>query len=114
MRISDWSSDVCSSDLSYVKRTRREFAGADEGTLTFPLTRAAKRKLNRNGRLAVDVRFTFTACSGPVVTADRRYRSAERPVGKECVSTCSYRWSPYTYKNNKQNQVISISQNSDY
>src|SRR3546814_16647804 len=26
-------------------------------------------------------------------------RSAERSVGKECVSTCSSRWSPYHYKN---------------
>src|SRR3546814_11856657 len=27
-----------------------------------------------------------------------RRRSEERRVGKECVSTCSYRWSPYHYK----------------
>src|SRR3546814_17215756 len=29
-----------------------------------------------------------------------RNRSDERRVGKECVSTCSYRWSPYHYKKN--------------
>src|SRR3546814_19322803 len=27
-------------------------------------------------------------------------RSEERRVGKECVSTCRSRWSPYLYKNN--------------
>src|SRR3546814_11669677 len=28
-----------------------------------------------------------------------RFRSEERRVGKECVSTCRSRWSPYHYKN---------------
>src|SRR3546814_13641440 len=31
----------------------------------------------------------------------RALRSDERRVGKECVSTCSFRWSPYIYKNNE-------------
>src|SRR3546814_12829995 len=31
-------------------------------------------------------------------------RSEERRVGKECVSTCRSRWSPYTYKKKKQNR----------
>src|SRR3546814_14558679 len=43
----------------------------------------------------------------PVVADDHRierglhelqHRSAERRVGKECVSTCRYRWSPYHLK----------------
>src|SRR3546814_11757448 len=32
----------------------------------------------------------------------RIMRSEERRVGKECVSTCSSRWSPYNYKKNKE------------
>src|SRR3546814_19746726 len=32
---------------------------------------------------------------GPESPADRGYRSEERRVGKECVSTCRSRWSPY-------------------
>src|SRR3546814_13768499 len=31
-------------------------------------------------------------------------RSEERRVGKECVSTCRSRWSPYHYKNKRQHQ----------
>src|SRR3546814_15566581 len=31
-------------------------------------------------------------------------RSEERRVGKECVSTCRSRWSPYTYKKKKKNK----------
>src|SRR3546814_19490369 len=34
-----------------------------------------------------------------------RSRSEERRVGKECVSTCRSRWSPYHYKNNKNNKI---------
>src|SRR3546814_16653723 len=33
-------------------------------------------------------------------------RSEERRVGKECVSTCSSRWSPYHYKKNKTKKTI--------
>src|SRR3546814_12477198 len=39
----------------------------------------------------------------PAPGADQRSRSEERRVGKECVSTCRSRWSPYHYKKkNKQ------------
>src|SRR3546814_2947360 len=74
LRISDWSSDVCSSDLARLcMGTRRP-------------SRRSKRLLanaaNPSGRLKYCV-------SG---------RSEERRVGKECVSTCRSRWSPYHYK----------------
>src|SRR3546814_19033648 len=36
------------------------------------------------------------------VTRAAASRSEERRVGKECVSTCRSRWSPYHYKNKKQ------------
>src|SRR3546814_1806009 len=65
MRISDWSSDVCSSDLR---------ATAD---LSAPPVAACRR---------------LCAHRGP---ARRDGRSEERRVGKECVSTCRSRWSPY-------------------
>src|SRR3546814_8317370 len=67
MRISDWSSDVCSSDLAR-PRPRR----------TSP--RRARRS---------------AAWPGSAATAARAGRSEERRVGKECVSTCRSRWSPY-------------------
>src|SRR3546814_13745318 len=60
-------------------------------------------------RLTVDV--THAECSDGM--SDRRYRdtvtvrSEERRVGTECVSTCRSRWSPNTYKKNKQRTTIS-------
>src|SRR3546814_14325032 len=41
-----------------------------------------------------------TTASAP----DRAERSEERRVGKECVSTCRYRWSPYHYKKKKNRE----------
>src|SRR3546814_4482410 len=60
MRISDWSSDVCSSDLHYLTTGEKRIIGI-----------------------------------GRLTSARRRDRSEERRVGKECVSTCRSRWSPY-------------------
>src|SRR3546814_4976244 len=81
MRISDWSSDVCSSDLY----------------LDGPDHARARPAQHCRGRLA---RCQPCSCD-PV----RQYsglprethgcRSEERRVGKECVSTCRSRWSPY-------------------
>src|SRR3546814_17689772 len=96
MRISDWSSDVCSSDLV---RHADFFAKGD-----------AERQLNRllldRGveRICLDPRalFSCTSTDPAVLHAQSkkprvppRPRSEERRVGKECVSTCRSRWSPY-------------------
>src|SRR3546814_10842760 len=83
VRISDWSSDVCSSDL---------FADAG-GEAKFALTGAGEA-----ARLDL-IAPALTSASGAYVTGDDDSRigsSAERRVGKECVSTCRSRWSPYT------------------
>src|SRR3546814_4244163 len=63
MRISDWSSDVCSSDLVRAFDTPQRPHGVSKARTCCP--RSTKR------------------------------RSEERRVGKECVSTCRSRWSPY-------------------
>src|SRR3546814_7127927 len=84
MRISDWSSDVCSSDLSILAenetpyRRRREVGNADLPMPKLLLQKAAKDLL------------TLSSCVGR-----QPARSEERRVGKECVSTCRSRWSPY-------------------
>src|SRR3546814_3555897 len=77
MRISDWSSDVCSSDLNH-------FRGG---------VRARQRTGDRKGLLRrVDDLGRDTARHlGGLLHG----RSEERRVGKECVSTCRSRWSPY-------------------
>src|SRR3546814_4177624 len=91
MRISDWSSDVCSSDL-----------GNDAHVLLITI---ARRNVTCYG---VHVKQTLTARMVELRTqleAERENvaqlyetidrRSEERRVGKECVSTCRSRWSAY-------------------
>src|SRR3546814_3681908 len=79
MRISDWSSDVCSSDLS---------ASRDLGQ---PSSRVGSSR-------ARHISLRTSASSRPPATRSRWHpvppRSEERRVGKECVSTCRSRWSP--------------------
>src|SRR3546814_6213468 len=76
MRISDWSSDVCSSDLDLGDAADRA---------------APARHLERPGRGHIGARH-----AGVRHQAERDpQRSEERRVGKECVSTCRSRWSPY-------------------
>src|SRR3546814_4702088 len=75
MRISDWSSDVCSSDL-HPSRKHGRSASSTTPTATpkCPPAPAPAPKTAPNA-------------SPP--------RSEERRVGKACVSTCRSRWSPY-------------------
>src|SRR3546814_3289128 len=87
MRISDWSSDVCSSDL-----LDEGSLGVDAGTdaaldLSAALMLALER-LSPLERAAFLMHDVFDASFEEV-------RSEERRVGKECVSTCRSRWSPY-------------------
>src|SRR3546814_18889663 len=52
---------------------------------------------------AFSVIFVFKGASPLEVFGDMR--SDERSVGKECVSTCRSRWSPYHYKNNTHQHI---------
>src|SRR3546814_5548191 len=79
MRISDWSSDVCSSDLPSL---------SDPAPHSWPARLRADQVAPRRKRRDHGV---LLPC--PVSTAQGR--SEERRVGKECVSTCRSRWSPY-------------------
>src|SRR3546814_19873101 len=96
MRISDWSSDVCSSDL--VQR-RPSLVLLDvwlHGSKLDGLDLLAEIK-QRDPTLPVVV-ISGHGNIETAVTAIKR--SEERRVGKECVSTCRSRWSPYHYKKN--------------
>src|SRR3546814_10531569 len=81
MRIIDWSSDVCSSDLS---RPYRLAVLPGRDNFVAPL-RVALDRLKSSGEFD---RLVELHLGNPI-------RSEERRVGKECVSTCSYRWSAY-------------------
>src|SRR3546814_17692621 len=96
MRISDWSSDVCSSDLVKVAlRQGRPEQGISEDRMQGAFRRTPSRCLiQRIGhrRIKLDVEREL------VQLGDMDHhgaRSEERRVGKECVSTCRSRWSPY-------------------
>src|SRR3546814_9688325 len=82
MRISDWSSDVCSSDLLGGNVEARMARRDARGIRGFQAHRAADLHLDDHGG------FEREICQVGI-------RSEERRVGKECVSTCRSRWSPY-------------------
>src|SRR3546814_9851837 len=95
MRISDWSSDVCSSDLhghffelvtghgDHAPRKHTVIAQPG-GKVTWDFTADAV------GDWAFHCHLLYHMEAGMM-----RIRSEERRVGKECVSTCRSRWSPY-------------------
>src|SRR3546814_3107972 len=88
MRISDWSSDVCSSDLTADNRARRARSGR-AATAAPPGSRLCRSGSPLRG-VSPTTSYTYSDASGV-----RTVRSEERRVGKECVSTCRSRWSPY-------------------
>src|SRR3546814_15870092 len=104
MRISDWSSDVCSSDLLGAMykgdRSRKETLVAfgfrmpsalDNRPLKFEeWERRAPRSIYVS---ATPSKYELAHCEGQVVELVVRPRSEERSVGKECVSTCRSRLS---------------------
>src|SRR3546814_14751772 len=108
MRISDWSSDVCSSDL-----WNRRFAGVwgleEEFLDEHPRIEALLDHIAKH--LAKPAQCKAVGDAVRIATLDRKQhggrilladgrRSEERRVGKECVSTCRSRWSPYPTKTN--------------
>src|SRR3546814_8489780 len=100
MRISDWSSDVCSSDLPPGSRARPARAGSSvpHGLRGAPpLAHGGEvcttgRPLDGIGEVVDRKRGSQSAAQALIPSA---VRSEERRVGKECGSTCRSRWSPY-------------------
>src|SRR3546814_20287022 len=83
MRISDWSSDVCSSDLSKLARS--------VGVTDSPASAARNHSRIDHSKIR---------------SSRSRARSEERRVGKECVSTCRSRWSPYHLQTKTKNYML--------
>src|SRR3546814_2689308 len=97
MRISDWSSDVCSSDLPHARDRRspaglgeQEIAGRPPGHGVPEGPTGAAEGTGDHGAAPIADRQ-----DPEEVRFDKNPRSEERRVGKECVSTCRSRWSPY-------------------
>src|SRR3546814_19220276 len=123
MRISDWSSDVCSSDLVdpatpfgslLTDRAPGGDAGhgggekcglamgsladapdlpaqLDDGGLEQPAAHLLAHAFDVGGGGVAGVDMEVAVLPADLGAA----RSEERPVGNECVSTCTYRWVPY-------------------
>src|SRR3546814_8090530 len=91
MRISDWSSDVCSSDLVIDKG----IGGANGGSIDrwFEILFVVAAML----AIATAARFFCITVLAERIVADirKQVRPEARRVGTECVSTCRYRWSTY-------------------
>src|SRR3546814_7285041 len=100
MRISDWSSDVCASDLVFSDggdaHTGADAVGSPgpgEGQRADGADDLVADALAALGRAIAEQHREFVAADarGHIVA-----RSEERRVGKECVSTCRSRGSPYS------------------
>src|SRR3546814_4693490 len=105
MRISDWSSDVCSSDLD---SERVVVVDARLAQLLWPGREPLGQTLLVDPQSDTTESYTVIGVVGTLHLDDaddplrpvyllplRQHRSEERRVGKECVSTCRSRWSPY-------------------
>src|SRR3546814_20880944 len=123
MRISDWSSDVCSSDLKALLQSSEKYADASRhfaahGIKVEGLGLDLAAMMGRKDKVVKDltggIEFLFKKnkidyvkgwgaipAAGKVTVKleaggeETLERSEERRVGKECVSTCRYRWSQY-------------------
>src|SRR3546814_15141719 len=101
MRISDWSSDVCSSDLareldwsmSRIADYNLVSLGSHRRMRAREIGQVAALKLGA-WQFSIGTRPHRTRLPGGAMPLVRLERSEERRVGKGCVSTCRYRWSP--------------------
>src|SRR3546814_15520058 len=97
MRISDWSSDVCSSDLHFSEGILKAFGlkyrviSETSFSCLFAADDSIDDAFKKMFISAHDQGNHSPEPGGTVLFI----RSEERRVGKECVSTCRSRWSPY-------------------
>src|SRR3546814_16383931 len=100
MRISDWSSDVCSSDLLKAREWEDRITEREQALLVALTSMTAHRYGTKSphhdffssGEAAFEqmIHYGLMRRGGPFV------RSEERRVGKECVRTCRSRWPLYS------------------
>src|SRR3546814_15785012 len=109
MRISDWSSDVCSSDLliAHLAPILGHHLARHDAMIDEP-RQPVRQNVARDAELLLELLEMMDAVESGAQDNERpslthrfererqgAMRSEERRVGKECVSTCRSRWSPY-------------------
>src|SRR3546814_15064194 len=113
MRISDWSSDVCSSDLSALRMqfdvshlralaTVHDFGSVQRASQLLGISQPAVSSSIRHLEADLGIELFSRTPKGMMATpagvlgalCAKRIRSEERRVGKECVSTGRFRWEP--------------------
>src|SRR3546814_15778744 len=108
MRISDWSSDVCSSDLMVKNEGNVEVGGFDPYSISYRCITPKRTECTNLlvpvclstshiafGSVRMEPAFMILGESAAVAAVHAiDERSEERRVGKECVSECRSRWSP--------------------
>src|SRR3546814_1955372 len=104
MRISDWSSDVCSSDLV------PQVVGRGLRARVHPVQHHRHLRLARGGLVQQVPRHRVGVArrrgdEEPEVGRAEELRSEERSVGNECVSTCRSAWTAYPV-NKKKYRVL--------
>src|SRR3546814_13392274 len=101
MRISDWSSDVCSSDLREEDEPKAELIRAfelsdrqAEAILNMRLRSLRKLEEMEIRREEKELKAERKELKALIASPELQRRSEGRRVGKGCVSTCRFRWSP--------------------
>src|SRR3546814_14877915 len=110
MRISDWSSDVCSSDLGHRCRRSPCRWSLDCSQAFLGSVRRRGYHVGHSSECHLHLQhqpgpLALLEAADAVRLVARRVRSEERRVGKEGVCTCRSRWLPYLYKKNKLNKT---------
>src|SRR3546814_19831783 len=104
MRISDWSSDVCSSDLpGRLALIHVDQDGQARNYSFGDMHESSNRLANLFLALGAKPGDRIGILLPKAPETAYAHRSEERRVGKECVSTCRSRWSQYHYKKNRIN-----------
>src|SRR3546814_20145070 len=105
MRISDWSSDVCSSDLAHASDVSQVIGFAREHGFDIAVRGGGHSSSGHgtvDGGIVIDLRdlndVAVDEASKTVWVGGGATRTEARRVGNECVSKCRSRWSPYHYK----------------
>src|SRR3546814_20730644 len=105
MRISDWSSDVCSSDLLAINRQVQPLVDQGASAIVVAIHQGLYSDLPPDAPGCDGIRGPLLEILGKIDprvdlvvsghTHQTYIRSEERRVGHECVRTCRSRWSPY-------------------